>query len=393
MHPGLRFLWTQLIISMTVSGSLASCKVAGKRPSLNGSAGLAATAGEACDEKALAALIERLGVIGALQADESECLESNKTAIVEMDVASPVESLAFVDQVNEPSEDSSFQLAEDPQHKLRLRILIGWRVINDLLNNVAQDAVNGTSSAGHSAADVGRFREQITRGFDAMRPVFKHLKATGQVDVVYSYSDLYVTVKNNFIDPLVYGYSGPLHRISHRRYSRGRGLVYRIASEKLAEGLAKFHQVGQKELAGFSDATLGVNLSRLNDSLYTSEESFLTLFHNQRVVGQPLSYSRALELAETAKRELPKLMNSPEAQSFANNARPAVQGAAEALGVDMNDPNACQCRSDGQSCSLFKGGQRIFHIPGHQSCNANGFNHCDTLTSAAGNRCSRVVRL
>jgi len=312
MRNDSKILFVHIATSIALSGGMASCKVAGHRTSTQSGSELAASAGEACSEAALESLIRRLGVIEALAADESECLDSDKTAI-----AAPVEPLQDTKTTGE-----SFGLTDAPNHRLRLQVVIGWQVINDLLNNVAQDAVNGTNRGGHTAADIARLREQVTRGFDGMRPALVYLKASAQADVVYSYSDLYITVKSRFVDPLVYGYSGPLHRIVHRRYSRGRGLVYRIATQKLAEALYKFHGVAQRELAGFSDSSLGVNVVRFDGSLATSENIFLSLYYNQKLVGQPVSYVQAKELAQIAQREIPALINSPVGQAVGNYVRP-----------------------------------------------------------------------
>jgi hypothetical protein len=369
------------------------CKSATSGATLQEASGDAAS----CDLGAIERAIDASGVIAALQSDATSCLDSGTDTDASEDLAGSgstdsntetaategggtgTDSLTAADATSLDQTETSgtdvgvgFALAGD-SHRLSLRLVVGWRVMNDLLQAVASQAVHG-SSAATGTGDVQRLREQVRSFLGEVRPVLKDLNVTAQGSVLYSYSDLYHLVKTQFVDPQVYGYGGPFHRIIHRRYARGRGIVYRIVSQKLAEGLADFDAKARGELAALSDGIVGLQLQRVDGSLSTAEASFLTLFHNESIVGRSVAYSEARQLAETARVELPKLLKSPAGV------------AATALATDLL-AKRCTCKVENGVCSLFKEGRMLYYLPGTPSCTVGGVDQCPRLKAAAGSAC------
>jgi hypothetical protein len=355
---------------------------------------------ETCDLGAIEQVIETQGVIAALQSDATTCLDDGSETALDVETATATatepgtqstatnealgntgtESGITPDSAMITSDTSTategFALLGDQPQRLQLRLVIGWRVMNDLLEAVASQAVNGSGGTG-SAADVARLKSQAQAALAELRPALRDLKVTVHGTVAYSYSDLYNIVKTNFVDPKVYGYNGAFSRIIHRRYARGRGIVYNIVSQKLAEGLAEFHATAASELAQLSDGTIGVQIERFNGSLSTAEGSFLTLYLDGKVVGRPVAYSEAKELAETARRELPKLLATPEGQAVTALATDALAAARQ----------KCVCKVVNGICGIYKDDRMLYYLPGTPYCQSGSVDHCPSLRAAAGAQC------
>lgn len=271
-----------LIVVMTVG--------VGCRPKMVDSNVHASDGAAACDLVAMESAIALQGVLKALQSDATACLDEQPeeaSAAIRDDVVSQVQP--------EPSQEESGLSLVDVPKKADVVVVVGWEVMNDVLTVAAERALDGSSA---SQVDATQLRRQVHEVVSLFSETIRPFGGRIGVTLYYSYEDLYSLIKSRFIDPAIFGYSGIGHRIVHRRYARGRGLVYRLVTQILSEELAKYDVIARGEVARASTDLVRLNFLRADRSVNTSQESFLTLWLDNKIAGRSFGYREVKLLAE-----------------------------------------------------------------------------------------------
>ena len=198
--------------------------------------------------------------------------------------AVPVSDGIAMDQIDPQVDALAYALAG---HNFRSDVVIGSEVFHDLLRAVANQSVtNQTSQV--SAAQIRQTAMSIA---EQVRPLLAAADASVEVRFFYARDYLANLIRRTYVDPQVYSYRGPFHRIVHRRYSRGRGIVWRRVNGILYSELTKFEGMAQRELMGVSSERMSFRLYRsANTQCGTTAPSFVRLYHNGNLVGRPVTY-------------------------------------------------------------------------------------------------------